>query len=63
MQRRESKMPKEVSPDTLRRVAGIIGPSSAAAAALTDLERRTAEGEDARCYQIGQTFVVGPAIQ
>lgn len=53
----------EVDEALLRRVARIVGPSSAAAAALAELERRRARGERPKCYRQGTTFFVGPAIE
>lgn len=45
---------------TLTRIASILGDSSAAAAALRDLERRRVEGEDAACYLARGVYLVGP---
>lgn len=51
--------PEEVSEDTLKAVAAIIG-NSAAQRALDDLARRRAAGEDAACYRIPKYAVRRP---
>ena len=45
-----------------RKVAYIIGPSSAAAEALAELERRREAGEDAEIFYVvgGSGWIVGP---
>jgi hypothetical protein len=48
------------SPDIARRVAKIIGPYSAAAMALAELDARTERGENVSLYTSGNSFVVGP---
>lgn len=56
----------EVADETARQVARILGPQSAAAMALADVERRRAGGEDACIYERhtrnGNSYVVGPRI-
>jgi hypothetical protein len=49
---------KEMTRDHLLRVAHIIGPSSAAAAALADMDRIEAEGDFALCVRQGTQLVV-----
>lgn len=49
-----------VEPEELvRRVAAILGPSSAAAKALAELERRRASGEDAIILKDDRLWIVG----
>lgn len=50
-----------VSREVLERVARIIGPSSAAAQTLAELDRRLKAGENVCAYQAGNSFYVGPA--
>ena len=45
-----------------RRCAHIIGPFSAAALALQELDRRRKAGEEVRIYQTGRSWVVVPPI-
>lgn len=45
-----------------RRVAAIMGESSAAARALRDHSERAAEGEQVAIYVKGHTWLVGPPI-
>jgi hypothetical protein len=57
------KMPKagertEMTRNELLRIAQIIGPSSAAAAALADMDRIKAEGDHALCVRQGSQLVV-----
>jgi hypothetical protein len=55
--------PKTLVPypvEMAERIAHIMGPSSAAAHALRELERRRAFGEKAALFLIGKSFVVGP---
>jgi hypothetical protein len=44
--------------EKLLRIAGIIGPSSAAAEALSDMDRIEAEGDYALCVKQGSRLVV-----
>lgn len=44
----------------LAALAHILGPSSAAAKALAELERRKAAGESVTILHTGRTLVVGP---
>jgi hypothetical protein len=56
--------PKEIQPvsrDVMERVARILGPSSAAAQALADLDHRLASGQNVAIYEIGSSYFVGPA--
>lgn len=46
-----------------RWVAEIIGPHSAAARALKEMEGRRARGEDVRLYEAPGTIIVGPSIR
>lgn len=46
--------------DAARRVAHIVGPSSAAAKAIAELERRRAAGERAYVLRHKQSWLVGP---
>lgn len=58
------KLPRHAEPvsrDFVERIAHIIGNSSAAAAALVDLERRLAAGENAAIFMVDGSFIVGPA--
>lgn len=48
-----------VSDSSLARAAKILGPQSAAAMALADLERRRGAGENAECFLDGHTYVIG----
>lgn len=51
--------------DALRRIAHVIGRSSAAQKALDELTRRKSAGEDVACYIFSnkpQVFVVGPRL-
>ncbi len=41
-------------------VANIMGPSSAAAKALEQMERRRADGEDVYLWLCGSSILVGP---
>lgn len=50
-----------VSREVLERVARIVGPHSAAAQALTELDKRIKAGERVAAYQAGTAFYVGPA--
>ena len=52
----------EAHEETIRRTAKILGPSSAAAKAVADLEARRASSEDAVIYQRGAFLLVGPRI-
>lgn len=54
----------EMSEETLRKVAYIIGPSSAAQKALNNLRVRRENGEDAACYwdEHRHTILVGPRL-
>jgi len=45
----------------LRHVARIIGPSSAAAQALAEYDRRTAAGEDVTIFERPRSIIVGPS--
>ena len=53
----------EISVTTLRRIAGIIGNSSAAEQAITELERQLALKVDATIYVCGPMYFVGPRIR
>ena len=44
----------------VRRVAEIMGPSSAAARAVRDFEDRQANGENVGFYHESRTWIVGP---
>lgn len=44
----------------VRRIAGIIGPCSAADSALAELDARRRDGESVSIYQAGSFWVVGP---
>jgi hypothetical protein len=46
--------------DAARRVAHIVGPNSAAAQAIEELERRRAAGEKAYVLRVKRSWVVGP---
>jgi hypothetical protein len=45
-----------------RRVAKILGSGSAAAAAIAELDRRRAAGEDVALFQLPRRWVVGPPL-
>ena len=53
---------KQADEAAIRRAAGILGESSAAARAIGDLDARRAAGEDASIYQQGAVLLVGPRI-
>lgn len=58
------KLPKHLEPisrEVVERIAHIIGGNLAAAAALADLDRRLAAGENAAIFLANQSFIVGPA--
>lgn len=46
--------------DAARRIAEIIGPASAAALAIANLEQRRTAGEDAVIWRDGKRWIVGP---
>ena len=50
----------EADEDVVRRTATIMGPSSASARAIEDLEARRAAGEEPVIYQRGSVLLVGP---
>ena len=50
----------EADEAVIRRTASIMGPSSASARAIEDLETRRTKGEDAVIYQRGSVLLVGP---
>lgn len=53
----------EVDENAIRRTANIVGPSSASARALADLDERRAAGEDAALFLThSSSIVVGPRI-
>jgi hypothetical protein len=54
---------REISPETLARIAGIMGASSAAAKALADIATRHANGEDPACYSCGDMLFVGSRVE
>ncbi len=54
--------PREISEDTLERIATIIGPMSGAAKALSELRRRKKDEPDVTCYREGEFFLVGPRV-
>ena len=54
--------PRLVSLDTLLNVSRIIGPMSAAATTIAEIKRRQTLGEAVVCYQVGDTFYVGPPL-
>lgn len=58
-----SRLPEldPVSREVLERIVQIVGPQSAAAQALAELDRRIQAGEHVAAYQAGQSFFVGPA--
>ncbi len=49
-----------VTENIVRRVAEIMGPSSAAAKAIRDFELRQQAGEDVAFYHEPRTWIVGP---
>lgn len=54
---------KEIEPmsrDVIERIARIVGPSSAAAQALAELDRRLALKQNVAIYKIGSSFFIGP---
>ena len=53
---------EELTPDHLRRVAKIIGPGSAAAHALGEMDARRREGQDPHAYWTGTTIIIGPNL-
>jgi hypothetical protein len=63
MRKKRSPVWSEVSDDTLRLIARIFGPDSAAQKAIDDLARRRDEGKDAVCYRYGPMLLVGPRVQ
>ena len=50
----------QVNERIVRRIAGIMGQSSAAAQAIRDFERRRNAGEMVAFYRQGRAWVVGP---
>jgi hypothetical protein len=48
----------EITRENLLRIARIVGPSSAATAALADMDRIEAEGDFAVCVRQGKQLVV-----
>ncbi|WP_298847421.1 hypothetical protein [uncultured Salinicola sp.] len=50
----------EADEEVVRRTATIMGPSSASARAIKDLEARRAAGEEPVIYQRGSILLVGP---
>lgn len=46
--------------DIARRIAHILGPQSAAAKALNELELRRKDGDDIALFTYGDTILVGP---
>ncbi len=53
--------PADVSAEELaRQCADILGPSSASAQAIAELERRKKDGEDAFIARLGKTWLVVP---
>lgn len=52
----------EAHEGSIRHTAKILGPSSAAAKAIEDLDARRANNEDAVIYQRGAFLLVGPRI-
>lgn len=50
------------SEEQARLVAGIIGPGSAHARALRELDRRREAGEEVYLYRSGPVVVVGPSL-
>jgi hypothetical protein len=61
----EPKTTKKLRPvtvDHLRRIANIMGPASAAAKALGDMDARRRAGQDPRAYWTGTTILIGPAL-
>ena len=53
----------ELSEEVVRKLAYIVGPSSAAALAIADFERRKAAGEQVAFYQEGNAILVGPDVR
>lgn len=45
-----------------RRVAQVVGPESAAAAAIAELERRRSAGEVVEIFRINGSWIVGPPL-
>ena len=54
---------REVSEEVLKRLAYIVGPSSAADLALQDAKARRERGEAVAFYTNGKTLLVGPPAQ
>lgn len=52
-----------VSEDTLKHIAHIIGPYSAASKALNEIELRRSDGQDPVCVKHGSTFIVFDASE
>ena len=53
----------KVDEESLKRIAKIMGKTSAAAKALSDLTTRRQNNEDVAVYQKGQVYLVGPRIE
>lgn len=61
--RQRGKVPlEELTPENLRRVAKVIGPGSAAAKALGEMDARRRDGQDPHAYWIGTTTIIGPRL-
>lgn len=60
---RPTRRMEELPIDTLVRIARVVGPSSAAARALKEINERRARGEEnIACYRYGATLLVGPRV-
>ena len=53
---------EELDEATIRITAGILGPSSAAAQAVVNYEKRVEAGEDVAFYKSGNSILVGPRL-
>lgn len=56
----EVQMMQEMCPRDIARVAHIFGDESAAAQALSEYERRLADGENVKIFQADGVLIVGP---
>lgn len=60
--RRGKLLLEELTPDHLRRIAKVIGPGSAAAQALGEMDARRREGQDPHAYWTGTMIIIGPDL-
>lgn len=60
MKRRKQPALRNYPIETAKMVAEILGPQSAAALALSELERRKAAGEDVALFTTGNSVLIVP---